>query len=429
MNLKFPIYAASTALAGGLLAAALSSPSHAQAPGEIPLGERVHPESIAATPDGGLLIGSVAQNIVLRVAPGATTAEPWISGLPEGGLVLGVFAAGDTAYVCSNGPFGSGQATLLTYDLATAAQTGSYVFPGGGLCNDIAVAADGTAYVTDTSDTGRVLALAPDATELTEVIADTAIAGIDGIAYIGDVLYANDVQTGAMYRIDPTAGTYATLTTSRPLAGPDGMRTTADGTALVVAENQAGRIALLEIEGDTVTVTDIADGYDTPTGVAVIDDTIYIVEAIFGPLFDPNAPPPPPFFVRVVEMPEEAAQAPVPPAAPAAAAAATPAQDTAALMAALMDEGADNYRRNCQVCHGDQGQGGAGPTLPTSAMVSRAGGLINQILQGSPAHGMPPFNRLSDREIASIATFVRNSWGNSFGIVTEGNVAQTRGPG
>ncbi len=94
-------------------------------------------------------------------------------------------------------------ATLLTYDLASAAQTGSYPLPGGRLCNDIAVAADGTAYITDTSDTGRVLALAPGGTELTVVIADTAIAGIDGIAYIGDVLYANDVMTGAIYRARP----------------------------------------------------------------------------------------------------------------------------------------------------------------------------------------------------------------------------------
>ncbi len=98
-----------------------------------------------------MLIGSVAMNSVLRAAPGATTAEPWItSGLIDGGLVLGVFAAGDTAYVCADGAFGSNVAFLLTFDLATAAETGRYEFPGGGFCNDVAVAADGTAYVAAT---------------------------------------------------------------------------------------------------------------------------------------------------------------------------------------------------------------------------------------------------------------------------------------
>ena len=92
-----------------------------------------------------------------------------------------------------------------------------------------------------------------------------------------------------------------------------------------------------------------------------------------------------------------------------------------------MTEGARNYQRNCQPCHGAEGQGGAGPTLTTSTMITRASGIINQILQGSPAHGMPAFAPLlNNREIASISTFVRNSWGNAFGVVTEAMVGQVR---
>lgn len=423
MTSRFRAYMASTALVGGL-AAAMTGLAFAQTPGDVTLGERVHPESVAATPDGGLIIGSVAQPIVFRSAPGASEATPWITGgFVEGGLILGVFATDDTAYVCANGPFGSGVGNLLTFDLDTAEPTGTYAFPDGGLCNDIAAAADGTIYVTDTSAVGRVLSLAPGASELSVVVASDAIAGIDGIAFIGDTLYANDVQTGAMYRIDLAddgTGTVATLTTSRPLEGPDGMRTTVDGTALIVAENAAGRIAMLEIDGDNVTVTDIADGYDTPTGVAPVGDVVYVVEAKFGSLFDQTQPDPGVFVAHAVALAEEAAAAPATPApAPAA-------PDPAVLMAALMSEGQLNYTRNCQGCHGDQGQGGAGEPLVHSPVVQRAGGTINQILQGSPAHGMPPFDRLSDREVAGIATFIRNSWGNDYGIVTEANVAQSR---
>src|SRR5690606_26367425 len=87
----------------------LAVPAIAQ-PAEIVIGTGIFPESIAATPDGALLIGSFTQGTVFRVAPGAITAEPWLTGL--GPIITGVFAAGETAYVCSNGAFGSNEATL-----------------------------------------------------------------------------------------------------------------------------------------------------------------------------------------------------------------------------------------------------------------------------------------------------------------------------
>jgi len=425
MTKRLLISGASLALAGGVLAVAAGFAS-AQNAADIVLGEGVFPESIAATPDGGLLIGSIAQNSVFRAAPGATTAEPWITtGLIDGGLVLGVFAAGDTAYVCANGPFGSNAGFLLTFDLATAAETGRYEFPGGGLCNDIAVGSDGTAYVSDTSAVGRLLALAPDGNELTVVVADAAIAGIDGIAFLGDTLYANDVTTGDLYRIDVAAGTYTTLTLSRPLQGPDGMRTTVDGTGLLVTENAGGTLDLLTIEGDDVTVETIRDGFTQATGVAQVGDVAYVVEARFDVLFNPAAPPLGVFTATAVTMPAEAAAAPAAPAA--AAAPAAPAEDPAAVMAALMTQGQRLYTRDCQGCHGDRGQGGAGFALVGSPVVSRAGATINQIIQGYPGHGMPEFgSRLNNQEIAAIATLIRNSWGNSYGVVTPAMVGQVR---
>ncbi|MCW5712938.1 MAG: c-type cytochrome [Bauldia sp.] len=426
MSKRKLISGASIALAGGVLTAAAGLAS-AQTAADIVLGEGIHPESIAATPDGGLLIGSIALNSVYRAAPGATTAEPWITtGLIDGGLVLGVFAAGDTAYVCAGGPFGSNVAFLLTFDLATAAETGRYELPGGGLCNDIAVGSDGTAYVSDTSPVGRLLALAPGASELTVVVADEAIAGIDGIAFIGDELYANDVTTGDLYRIDIAGGTYTTLTLSRPLQGPDGMRTTVDGTALLVTENAGGTLDLLTIEGDAVTVETIQDGFTQATGVAQIGNIAYVVEARFDVLFNPAAPPVGVFSAKAVPLPADAAAAPAAPAA-AAAPAAPAAEDPAAVMAALMTDGQRLYVAQCQACHGDQGQGGIGFALVNSPVVSRAGATINQIIQGYPNHGMPEFgSRLNNAQIAAISTYIRNSWGNAYGVVTPAMVGQVR---
>jgi hypothetical protein len=113
------------ALAGVAAAALLAGPAFAQS--EVALPDMFFPENIASTEDGALLIGSISQSAVYRIAPGATVAEPWITeGL--GATVTGVYAEGDTAYICSNGAFGSGVAALKTFDLATAEETGTSIF-------------------------------------------------------------------------------------------------------------------------------------------------------------------------------------------------------------------------------------------------------------------------------------------------------------
>jgi mono/diheme cytochrome c family protein len=109
--------------------------------------------------------------------------------------------------------------------------------------------------------------------------------------------------------------------------------------------------------------------------------------------------------------------------------------DDPALMAALMTEGERAYSQNCSACHGAQGQGVAGPSLIGSEFLASVSAVATQILAGTdPGHDyMPAFAAvLNDRQIASIGTFIRNSWGNAFGIVTEPEVAATRlavGPG
>ncbi|MCW5696398.1 MAG: SMP-30/gluconolactonase/LRE family protein [Bauldia sp.] len=273
------------ALAGVAAAALFAGPAFAQN-AEIPIGEMVFPENIASTPDGALLIGSIAQSTIYRVAPGGTEAEVWISeGL--GATVTGVYAEGDTAYICSNGAFGSGEATLKTFDLATAAETGSYALPAGSFCSDTAVGDDGTLYVTSLNFTGGPGALFQINTDGTveTLVSDVAYAGLDGIAFLGGTLYANDLMTGALYRVnlgeDPV--TLTPLTLSEPLSGPDGMRTTEDGTGLLIAEAQGARVSLVTVDGDNATVTEIASGLaGGPTGVAQIGDTIYVVEGQFA---------------------------------------------------------------------------------------------------------------------------------------------------
>jgi mono/diheme cytochrome c family protein len=103
------------------------------------------------------------------------------------------------------------------------------------------------------------------------------------------------------------------------------------------------------------------------------------------------------------------------------------AEPDPAVFAAMMTDGQDGYERNCRICHGNEGQGVAGPKLAGNDFVASSTAIVSQIIFGYEDHGMPPFgDHLNDHVIAAIATYVRNSWGNEFGLVTETTVAANR---
>ncbi|GAA6143758.1 cytochrome c [Hydrogenophaga sp. 5NK40-0174] len=108
---------------------------------------------------------------------------------------------------------------------------------------------------------------------------------------------------------------------------------------------------------------------------------------------------------------------------------ALPRQPTEALPFLLapqdqMEIGQALYDKHCAACHGETGQGapGAYPALAGNRTVTMASplNLLQAILSGgfAPAtkahprpYGMPPFRTLlNDREIAAVATFLRQSW-------------------
>ncbi len=272
------------AIAGsaGAQPAPTPTPAPEPQPGDIALAPGLQPESIAATPDGGLIIGTTAGTI-FRWMPGQDQATQWVTGLVQ---TFGVFAKDDTAYMCAtNAP----NSAVVTYQLSSASPavpTGAYDFPGGGTCNDFAIGDDGTLYVTDTTN-GRVLYLAPDRRgnmTLQTLIQSTAISGVDGIAILNGAIYVNDVRASTIWRIDVDAANKVTAFTQinldTPINRPDGMRTTEDGTGLYVAENAGHQIDLITIDGDNGHVTKIADGFTASTGIAQIGTDGYVVGTI-----------------------------------------------------------------------------------------------------------------------------------------------------
>jgi cytochrome c oxidase subunit 2 len=124
---------------------------------------------------------------------------------------------------------------------------------------------------------------------------------------------------------------------------------------------------------------------------------------------------------------------PAPAAAPTTVAAAETAKPAAAPAKMshddLMKAGKTVYEANCQACHQANGQGMA-PTFPSliggKISTGPAGGHITQILKGKNL--MPPFgDKLSDADVAAVATYERNSWGNKAGDVAPAQVAAQRG--
>jgi hypothetical protein len=251
---------------------------------------RAFPESLTSTVDGTIIIGSMDHGTVYRAARGAAKATPWIAAEPNGlGRVLGVFAhdTSNTLWVCNddNDPKGN-KAELRAFDLKTGMPKGSYPFDGGGLCNDIAIARDGTTYATDTRG-GRILALKPGATALASWGSDPKWIGIDGIAVLNDgAILFNNVRENQLVRIDVktdgTAGAATVLELSQPIAGPDGMRSLRDGR-VILAENRSGKIDIVNVEGGKARIETIKDGFKfTPTAVTVADDIAWVLEAKFA---------------------------------------------------------------------------------------------------------------------------------------------------
>jgi cytochrome c oxidase subunit 2 len=88
-------------------------------------------------------------------------------------------------------------------------------------------------------------------------------------------------------------------------------------------------------------------------------------------------------------------------------------------LAELKERGAKVYAANCQACHQANGLGvkGAFPALDGSQLVMNKEQQIAIMLNGKGA--MPPWKQLSDIELAAVATYVKNNWGNSAGAAVQ----------
>ncbi|MFC4256925.1 hypothetical protein GRI97_14625 [Altererythrobacter xixiisoli] len=271
------------------------------APRDIPIaGTEVFPESITSDQAGNLYLGSGA-GIIYRAQAGAAQAVPWIRPDAANGLqsLFGVLAHDSSGllWVCSNPDFFAPPAgaakpsALKAFRLSDGKLAASHDFPAGpAACNDIAIAADGTVFATETSG-GRIFALKPGGATLDLFAAGENLIGVDGIAFADDgAMYINNVRANQVQRVRRKAdGSYDGLTNlvlSQAVDGPDGLRPVG-GNRFLQAEGTGGRVTLVDIQGDRATITTIRDGLGASASITRVGRVGYTMDGKIGYKFDP----------------------------------------------------------------------------------------------------------------------------------------------
>src|SRR4029077_6770321 len=265
-----------------------ATPPHLES---IPIpGTKAFPESITSKSDGTLYVGRLGNGGIVRIKPhtheNAIFVQPGALGSRS---ILGVFAdeASNTLWACSNdlsalGAPAKGSDTgsaLKAFDLRTGNGKRSISLPGTHpFCNDIAVDANGSIYVTDSANP-TILKLSPGATTFGVFAQDSTFsapqsggAGLDGIAFGGDGnLYVTTYTAGELLRVevnDGNAGRVTKLSGNRQLQFPDALRALPNNSFLLI--EGSGGLDRVVIRGDAFAATPIHDGFVTPTSVARI---------------------------------------------------------------------------------------------------------------------------------------------------------------
>lgn len=98
-----------------------------------------------------------------------------------------------------------------------------------------------------------------------------------------------------------------------------------------------------------------------------------------------------------------------------------------ALVRALMEEGATLFGSDCAACHAAEGTESVGRALTSNASLASKDHVVQRILEGMPAKGMPPFaTSYTDRKVAAVSTFIRGSFENAYGPVVEDDIKRIR---
>lgn len=215
------------------------------------------PEGIAVDPTTGTFyVGSIRKRMIVAVDPDKRT-RTFVQGHSAAVLGMKVDPARGLLWVASYADPGMerfaeadrGRAAVTAFALADGARRREVELRGGGdphLFNDVALAPDGTVYVTD-SVAGRVWRIPSDRDVLEPITPPAAFTYPNGIVYAWTDRLLVAHRTGIAI-VDPRSGAITPMASTAPIAGIDGLLL--EGRTMYGVQNNLGAARLVAIALD-----------------------------------------------------------------------------------------------------------------------------------------------------------------------------------
>lgn len=280
-------------------------------PDVIELPEGFQPEGIAVGKGHTFYVGSLATGAIyrgdLRTGEGALVVDP-----QPGRVSVGLKYDDRTGYLfVAGGPTGN----AYVDDGGTGAEIAVIPLTAPGtFINDVVITKD-AAYFTESFRPVLYRVALENNGELSSPLNVEEILLTGDFQFIPNAFNTNGIaatpngktliivnsSTGTLYNVDPQTG----VATQIDLGGdsvPFGDGLLLEGKTLYVVQNQLNQIAVVELNADltqgTIVDTITSSDFDVPTTIARFGNSLYAVNARFGP-------PPPPTEFQVVRVPRK----------------------------------------------------------------------------------------------------------------------------